>query len=103
MGSSTAPTVSDSGRPSITETGVRTARPRPRNRARSVSYWTIPLGSSSTVATCAAQICRSSPDRGRRVASSAPELGHELRLHEQVLERRMRDIRGLRSQHELGI
>ncbi len=31
IGSSTAPTVFESGRPSITETGERTDRPRPRN------------------------------------------------------------------------
>ena len=37
IGSSTVPTVSDSGRPSIAETASRTSRPRPRNRARSVS------------------------------------------------------------------
>ena len=37
IGSSTAPAVLESGRPSITATGVRIPRPRPRKRARSVS------------------------------------------------------------------
>ena len=42
IGSSTAPTVFDRGRPSMTEPGDRTDRPRPRKRARSVSYWMTP-------------------------------------------------------------
>ena len=59
----------------MTETGERTDRPRPRKRARSVSYWMTPPVSSSTAATCAAQTGGSSLDRGRRVARSAPISG----------------------------
>ena len=47
IGSSTAPTVLESGWPSMTDSGVRMPRPRPRNRARSVSYCTadgVPFG-----------------------------------------------------------
>ena len=43
-GSSTEPTVLESGRPSMTETGLRRSRPRPTNRARSVSYCNSPDG-----------------------------------------------------------
>ena len=57
IGSSTAPIVFESGRPSITETGVRIPRPRPRKRARSVSNCGPPTTSPSTTAMCAAQSC----------------------------------------------
>ena len=59
----------------MTETGERADLPRPRKRARSVSYWTTPAASPSTAATCAAQIGVSSEDLGRRVARSAPISG----------------------------
>ena len=75
IGSSTAPTVLESGWPSMTDSGVRIPRPRPRNRARSVSYCTSPTVSPATTITCAAQTWGSPCDRGRRVASRAPSLG----------------------------
>ena len=49
-------------------------RPRPRNRARSVSYWRTPTVSSSTAATCAAQTGSSSLD----LAGASPA-GHRAR------------------------
>ena len=47
-------------------------RPRPRKRARSVSYCGSATTSPSTTAKCAAQTRGSSGERGRRVATSAP-------------------------------
>ena len=55
IGSSTAPVVPDSGRPSITAAGVRIPRPRPRKRARSVSHCRPPTVSPSTTTTWASQ------------------------------------------------
>ena len=82
IGSSTEPTVLESGLPSITEMGFRRLRARPMNRARSVSYCSSPTDSPSTTSTWAAQTEVSSSERFRRVASSAPDLGNKFRLDE---------------------
>ena len=67
MGSRTAPTVLVSGRPSITAMGLRKVCPRPTNRARSVSYWSLsPVWRSAS--TWAAQTVGSLCSRGRRCA-----------------------------------
>ncbi len=103
MGSSTAPAVLDSGRPSITDIGVRMPRPRPRKRSRSVSYWAPPTVSPCTATTCAAQ-GRGSPSAcGRREASSASRPADMLGLHEQVREGGMSDVGAGRRQHHLGV
>ena len=91
------------GRPSITAIGRWISWPRPRKRARSVSNSGFPTVSPSTMARCAAQISCSAGERRRRVASSVPCVGEILRGDEQLQERRMRDVVGLRRQHELGI
>src|SRR3989442_447647 len=75
IGSSTAPTVLESDRPSITEVGVRIPRPRPRNRPRSVSHCKPPTVSPSTTTTWASQIVGSLRARGRRVARRASSSG----------------------------
>ena len=74
-GSSTEPTVLESGRPSMIDTGLRTLCPRPINRERSVSNCRSPTVSPSTATTCAAQTAVSLSDCLRRVASSAPTSG----------------------------
>jgi len=72
IGSRTAPAVLERGCPSITETGVRIERPRPRKRARSVSNCTPENTSPSETTRCAAHTCGSSGDPRRRVARTAP-------------------------------
>ncbi len=74
IGSRTVPTVFDSGRRSSIALGCRIVRPRPRKRARSVSYCSRPTSSPCTVITCAAQT-GFSRSRGRRVASRASTEG----------------------------
>jgi len=71
IGSSTGPAVFESGLPSSIEPALRMPRPRPRNLARSVSYWTAPTVSPSTAATWAIQMGFSSSSRGLRVARMA--------------------------------
>ena len=87
----------------MTEAAVRTDRPRPRKRARSVSYWMTSPG-------CPRPQRRARPRSAARRATaaggspaSAPTSGDELGLHEQVLEGRMRDVGGLRRQDDLGV
>ena len=75
IGSSTAPVVLERGWPSITAAGVRIPRPRPRNRARSVSHCNSPTGSLSTTATWASQTGASPRARGRRLASRVSSSG----------------------------
>ena len=73
IGSSTVPTVLESGRPSITEIGVRMPRPRPRKRARSVSNCTVADASRLRRRRGAPPRPRGSPgERRRRVARRAP-------------------------------
>ena len=103
IGSSTAPTVLESGWPSMTDIGVRMPRPRPRNRARSVSYSISPTVSPSATTTCAAQTCGSPCDRGRRVASRAPSSAEIFRLHEQIGKSRVSRIGSRRRQDDLGV
>ena len=64
--------VFESGRPSAIVLGARIPRPRSRNRARSVSYWTASVDFPSTAETWTAQTLCSSLERGLRVAISAP-------------------------------
>src|SRR5207247_1589081 len=73
-GSSTAPTVPDSARPSRA-IGSSVERPRPRNRARSLSHSTGPCMRPSMLSTCTAKRFGSSAARGRRPEDGA--LGHE--------------------------
>ena len=75
IGSSTEPVVLESGRPSMTDIGVRIPRPRPRNRPRSVSCCAPLPCRPSTMATCAAQTRGSPAARGRRVASKVSSSG----------------------------
>ena len=72
IGSSTAPTVLESGWPSMTDIGVRIPRPRTRNRARSVSYCSSPTVSLRRRLRVPPRPRGSPSDRGRRVASRAP-------------------------------
>ena len=87
----------------MTETGERTDRPRPRKRARSVSYWMTPPVSSSTAATWAAQIGCSSAGPWAAGRQEGADLGDELGLHEQVLEGRVRDVGRLRREGDLRV
>ena len=75
MGSSTAPVVLESGRPSIMDIGVRIPRPRPRKRERSVSCCEPPTLVPSTAITCAAHSRSSSSERGERVARRVSSSG----------------------------
>ena len=74
-----------------TSTGFRQLRPRPRKRARSVSYSNDPSSGGLSVINCATQIGGSSADRSRRHASSALQIGPRLGLDEQLVESWMRD------------
>ena len=102
-GSSTVPTVFESGRPSITAIGVRTLQPRPRNRALSVSTSGLPTVSPSTTARCAAQISGSVGDAPPPRRQNGADVGQIFGLDEQLGKGRMRDVGGLGRQHELGI
>ena len=101
-GSRTVPAVFESGRRSSIAIGSRMVRPRPRKRARSVSYCTVPTISPCTVITCAAQT-GASRSRGRRPASSASSAGDELRLDEEVREGRMRRVGGRGREDDLRV
>ncbi len=105
IGSSTAPAVFDSGPAVEHRRRVRTPRPRPRKRARSVSYCGArrrcsPVDRRRRGPPTAGG---SSGERGRRVASSAPEPGHALGLDEQVGEGRVGEVGGRRGEHDLGV
>ena len=99
-GSSTGPTVFESGRPSIIETGLRRLRSRPRNFARSVSNCRSPIVSASTASTWAAQTGVSSSERRRRVASRAPTPGTYSVSTNKVRESRVRRVRRLARQRQ---
>ena len=99
IGSSTAPTVFESGRPSMTETGDRTDRPA----AEEAGAVGLVLDDAAGVAPRPPRRAPPRPaarraERGRRVASSAPSLGDELGLDEQVLEGRVGDVGRLRRE-----
>ena len=103
-GSSTVPAVSDSGRASTMESALRKSRPRPRNRARSVSNCSAPSASPSTTLDVKHPERRSPGSRLRRVASSVPPPSAiEFGLHEHLRERRVRGVGGRRRQHHLGV
>ena len=70
MGSRTEPTVLLSGCPSPAAAARRMSRPRPRNRARSVSYCTAPTVAPSTAETCTAQSSGSDGERCRLWATT---------------------------------
>ena len=74
IGSSVAPVVPVSDRPSIAW-GRSGPRPRPRKRARSVSHSTGPWARPSRLITCTAHTSSSSGPRGRRRQRSAPHSG----------------------------
>ena len=97
IGSSTVPTVFESGRPLLMAIGERTPLPRPRKRARSVSNCRSPTASPSTTARCAAQISGSSGDRVFGASPAARRARHEFRLDEQLGKCRMRRIVGSRA------
>ena len=103
IGSSTVPTVLESGRPSITAIGRRMPWPRPRKRARSVSTSGLPTASPSTTARCAAQISGSAGDAPPPRRQDGALVGEILGRDEQLQEGRMRDVVGLRRQHQLGV
>jgi hypothetical protein len=65
IGSSTMPVVPDNARPS-SEAGRSASRPRPRNRARSVSHSTGPCGRPSRLRTWIAHTGGSRGSLGRR-------------------------------------
>ena len=71
IGSSTGPVVPERSPPSDIATGLRTERPRPMNRDRSVSQVTLPTRSRPASTTCTHQRRGSSGTRGRRVAVTA--------------------------------
>jgi len=81
-GSSTEPTVFESGRPSIIDTGLRTSCPRPINRERSVSNCKSSTVSPSTTTTCAAQTAVSLLDCLRARRKQRADIGHKFGLHE---------------------
>ena len=98
-GSSTGPVVPDRRAPRSSAAGLAGVRPRPRNRARSVSYSTGP----SAAETWTAQIGFWSAARGRRRASRAPGSGDELRLQEQLREGRVGLVGAAVVQAHLGV
>ena len=81
----------------------RTSWPRPRNRARSVSTSGLPTASPSTIARCAAQISGSRRRAPPPRRQDGAQLGEILGRDEQLREGRMRDVVGLRRQHQFGI
>ena len=83
--------------------GFATVRPRPRNRARSVSHSTGPCARPSRLSTCTPQSGGSSCARGRRRNSSAALVGHVFGLHEQLDERGMGEVVGVGRQHHLRV
>ena len=87
----------------MTETGERTECPRPRKRARSVSYWMtpahLPLDRRDVGRPDRLLVAGSWPARRQE----RPDVGGELGLHEQVLEGRMRHVGRLRREHDLGV
>ena len=101
-GSSTDPTVFESGRPSIIETVRRTWCPvRETGAIRFILQFTH--GVASTTTTWAAHTIASSSDRLRRVAKQCAGLRHEFCLNKQIRKGRMGHIDGLWSQGQLGI
>ena len=104
IGSSTVPTVLESGRPSITEIGVRMLAPAPEE-ARPVG---LELHVARRVSPSHDGEVRR-PDLG--LAGRAPpprrqqraDVGDELRLHEQLGEGRVGRVGGRRRQHDLGV
>ena len=103
IGSSTEPVVFESGRPSMTDIGVRMPRPRPRKRPRSVSYCAPPPDWPSTTTTWAAQTAGSVARPAAAGRQQRPEIGDRFGLDEEVGEGRVRGIGRRRRQHELGV
>ena len=101
-GSSTAPVVPDSARPS-SAIGLAVDRPRPRKRARSVSHSTAPPSRPSTPRTWNAQSGASSAAARPPAEQQAGALRVVLGLDEQLAERRMREIVLGACQHDLGV
>ncbi len=102
IGSSTAPVEPLSGRPS-SAMGSSTSRPRPRKRARS----RLPLHGTLQAALDAQHVDAVE----RRVgAAPRPAVGHErvalrqiARGHEQLAERRVREVVRGQAEHQLGV
>ena len=92
IGSRTAPTEFDSGRLSITAMGVRTLRPRPRNRALSVSN----SGGADGFAVDDGQMRGPDFRLGRRPSSprrqDRADVGEIFRFDEQLRKGGMRDV-----------
>ena len=102
MGSSTMPVVPDSARPS-SAAGLSVSRPRPRNRARSVSHSTGPCGRPSRLRTCTAHTAGSRGSRGAPMAEQRRAVGQVFRFEKQLAEGRMREIVGRGRQDDLRV
>ena len=103
IGSSTAPAVPDNARPS-SDSGFASDRPRPRNRARSVSSSTDPPSRgpstpSTWKATSVDFVGRPRPAREQQAGTLRIELG----LDEQLAEGRMREVVLQARQRDLGV
>ena len=101
-GSSVAPTVFESDRPS-SACGSSGPRPRPRKRARSVSHSSAPCGRPSRLSTCTAHTSSASYPPGRRRQSSAPQSGRYSVSMNSLPKAGCAEIRGRRGERDLGV
>ena len=93
----------ESARPSSTM-GLTTERPRPMNRARSVSHSTAPPRRGPSTPSTWKPTIGDSSDRARTATEQkARALGIEFGLDEQLAKRRVSEIVLGTSQHDLGI
>ncbi len=103
IGSSTGPSLLESGALPSKAAGEASVRCRPMNRMRSVSYdgspMVVPRDSHHMRHPRRSLLGRS---RAARAENRLPA-AHHFRLHEQIAERRMRFVLGLRGQHDFRV
>ncbi len=102
IGSSTAPVVFDSGPPPLSAAGLASVRPRPMNRARSVSYSVARADAAAAAEHVDEVDAVGARPRTARAEQRIP-LGHGRGLDEEVAERRMREVGAGRGEHDFGV
>ena len=102
MGSSVAPDVFESDRPS-SASGSSGPRPRPRKRLRSVSHSTRAVRAAFEAEHVEGPDLFGIEPAGPPAAEQRRAVGAKFRFDEQLAERRVREIRGRRGQHDLRV